>query len=171
MRPWNERNALITLYLPCPAQRRASFRAASFASAPELQKNTCPRPLCCPPLYCPPLRRSLLCCSPQFCSLLCCPPWCSPTLCCPPQFWPPLCCPPVINRSKVRATSPLCSVANRLETCCSLRACADTASATAGWLWPRLTTASPERKSKYSLPCRSHRRHPSPFTNITGGAP
>ena len=38
----------------------------------------------------------------------------------------------------------------------------------AGWQCPRLLTAMPVRKSRYSLPSSSHRRAPSPRTNSTG---
>ena len=39
MRPWNEENAQTTSCLPRPPNLRASLMAASFDSAPELQKN------------------------------------------------------------------------------------------------------------------------------------
>ena len=42
VRPWNPFSKVMILYLPGGMARRASLMAASFASAPELQKNVLP---------------------------------------------------------------------------------------------------------------------------------
>jgi hypothetical protein len=58
--------------------------------------------------------------------------------------WPP----PPRSRSSVRATCHPGSVPKMFETCSSVWACWWSAAATAGWLWPRLVTARPERRSR-----------------------
>src|SRR3990170_1417401 len=47
-------------------------------------------------------------------------------------------------------------------------ACSCTAFTTSGWQWPRLTTAIPATKSRYSRPSSSQTRVPSPLTSVTG---
>ena len=51
-----------------------------------------------------------------------------------------------------------------------MRACSAIASATSGWAWPSDVTASPERKSRYSLALAVPEPVPSPRTNATGKA-
>ena len=45
--------------------------------------------------------------------------------------------------------------------------CSCTAATTAGWQWPRLLTAIPLRKSRYSTPSESSSTQPEPETNST----
>ncbi len=104
VRPWNDPYTLTTTCRPRPPHLRASLMAHSFASAPELQKNTCP------------VVGSVA--SPE------------------------------TNASIVVATSGPTVVPNRLDVWSSVVACAYSASATAGWLWPSEVTASPDRKSR-----------------------
>ncbi len=71
-----------------------------------------------------------------------------------PEFWNSTCpgsSSPVPDRMRASsrlATSIWGTVANRLETCRSVAACSARAVATRGWLWPRLVTARPPRKSR-----------------------
>ena len=45
--------------------------------------------------------------------------------------------------------------------------CSCTAATTAGWQWPRLLTAIPLRKSRYSTPSESVSTQPEPDSNVT----
>jgi hypothetical protein len=56
----------------------------------------------------------------------------------------------------------------RFETCMSRPACSWIAETTCGWQWPVLHTATPERKSRYSLPSESTSTQPDPDANSTG---
>ena len=70
----------------------------------------------------------------------------------------------------VSATSGANVLPYRFETWLSVRAWSATASATAGWAWPRETTASPVMKSRYGRPSASKSNVPSPRTKVAGGS-
>ena len=53
-----------------------------------------------------------------------------------------------MRRSRVAATSEPTTVPKRFETCSSVRAWSQSASATSGCAWPSDVTARPDRKSR-----------------------
>jgi hypothetical protein len=56
----------------------------------------------------------------------------------------------------------------RFETCISRAAWSWIACTTWGWQWPVLHTATPLRKSRYSVPSASTSTAPEPDANSTG---